>query len=62
MSDFKLPKSYWETRCLIGENYVNALATIIGYAIPSTQAQISELDSQWNTEIDKINAKYKQDK
>jgi len=45
------PKTYWERRAIISENYNDKVIEIISIALPHIQPQILDLDESWNEAI-----------
>ena len=52
------PKTYWEKRAVLAEDYCDKIATILGAHLPSSQADITRLDESWSQAIDALNAEF----
>ena len=56
------PKTYWERRAVISENYNDKVIEIIGIALPQIQTQILELDNVWDKAIADLEKEFGDDK
>ena len=56
---YNKPAEYWHKRCILQENYTDAVITVIGQALPHIQQSISNLDDSWNEELAKIDVEFK---
>jgi len=52
------PAEYWHKRSMMDENYLDAIITIIGMALPHIQPDIEVMDEAWNRSLDVLNAEY----
>jgi len=52
------PAVYWYKRSIMDENYLDAIITIIGHALPSVQKDVEVLDKEWNSVLGELNSEY----